>query len=144
MKTTETSLKLFLNLHTTQAILAKKFDARLSMLGISLSEFMILYHLQHAPEEKMRRIDLAHKIGMSASGVTRMLAPMEKIGLVQKEANARDARVRLVKLTATGQRVFEDGKTTMEEAAEWFLTSSSEKEISQFLDMLRTLGGNLI
>lgn len=53
----------------------------------------------------MRRIDLADSVGLSPSAVTRLLAPMEKPGLVEKEANPRDARVSLVKLSTAGAGV---------------------------------------
>ncbi len=62
--------------------------------------------LYQAADEAMRRIDLAESVGLSASGVTRLLLPMQKIGLVQKEQNPRDARVSLVKLTETGKQIF--------------------------------------
>ena len=74
-------VKLFLNLAKTQALLNRRFDSGLG--GIGFSEFVILLNLSKAENETMRRIDLAEKIGLTASGVTRMLAPMEKIGLIK-------------------------------------------------------------
>jgi DNA-binding MarR family transcriptional regulator len=85
------SLEFFLTLAKTQAVLGRRFDGKLS--GLGLSEFMILYHLSVAKNEKLRRVDLAEKIGLTASGVTRILLPMEKIGLIKREINKQDARV---------------------------------------------------
>ena len=90
-------------------MVTRRFDGSLG--GISFTEFMILYHLSQANDEKMRRIDLASKVGLTASGITRLLLPMEKIGLIKKESNAQDARVSFV-LLALG------GKTKLEEAVE--------------------------
>lgn len=85
------------------ALVARRFDRTLG--GLSLHDFIILYHLSEAPDERLRRVDLAQKIGVTASGVTRMLMPMEKIGLVKTEEHTTDARVRYVKLAPGGRRV---------------------------------------
>ncbi len=103
------SLTFFLALAKTNAVLSRRFDAGLG--GLGFGEFAILWHLSQADGHKLRRIDLAEKIGLTASGVTRMLLPMEKIGLVKREANPLDARVSYV-LIARG------GKQKLEEALE--------------------------
>ena len=50
----------------------------------------------------MRRVDLADTIGLTASGITRLLLPMEKIGLVRREAHDGDARVSYVAIAPGG------------------------------------------
>lgn len=72
------SLTFFLNLTVTQSVIARKFDVRLSVHSISLSDFMILLHLSQSPEQKLRRIDLAEKAGLSASAVAPKLARWKK------------------------------------------------------------------
>ncbi|MBP9718797.1 winged helix-turn-helix transcriptional regulator [Candidatus Gracilibacteria bacterium] len=96
------ALQFFIELAKTQAVVARRFDCGLG--GLGFSEFVILHHLQQAKGEKMRRIDLAEKIGLTASGVTRLLAPMEKIGLVKRESNELDARVSYVAIAPGGKR----------------------------------------
>ncbi len=96
------SLQLFLNLFKAQATLSRRFEGYLD--GLSINEFIILHHLNQARDHKMRRIDLADKICLSASGITRLLNPMEKIGLVGREANTRDARSTFVTLSTGGRR----------------------------------------
>ncbi len=89
----------------------------LSGHGISLTEFLVLRQLHQAPDKKLRRIDLAEQVGLSASGVTRLLNPMQKVGLVSKEEVARDARVSLVTLTSAGENVFKDASTSFNHVA---------------------------
>lgn len=101
----------------TQAILSKKFD-KLNMHGLSMSDFIILYLLKNSPNNQCRRIDLADKMGITASGITRLLAPMEKIGLVDRQSNSRDARVSYAVLTKAGEQIFEEAKVTAEEVAD--------------------------
>src|ERR1700677_139705 len=95
------SLKLLMNLAKVNAVLSRRFD-RLSAHGISFTDFMILYLLSQQPEGKMRRVDLAERIGLTSSGVTRMLVPLEKIGLVRREVSQRDGRVSYAMLTPVG------------------------------------------
>jgi len=107
----------------------KQIDRQLSMHGITFSEFFVLQQLANAPENTMRRIDLAENVGMSTSGITRALAPMEKIGLVQKEKNLRDARVSLVKLSEAGIRIFDEAMATVEASADVLLEQLGKHDI---------------
>ena len=69
----------------------------------------------------MRRVDLAQAIGRTASGVTRLLKPMEKTGLVARGSSERDARVRLVRLTDAGGGRLREALDTVEGIAERLL-----------------------
>ena len=65
MITTSVALQFFVNLSKIQSVVARRFDGRLN--GIGFTDFMILLHLSQASEEKLRRIDLAEKVGLTAS-----------------------------------------------------------------------------
>lgn len=143
MENLSNTSKIILNLSSLQSKVTKRFDNCLSLHGISLNEFMLLFHLSKAPDQKMRRIDLAEKIGLSASGVTRMLLPMQKIGLVQKEANLRDARVSLVKLSSGGERIFAEAMQTMQQNSGNYLSLLSTKKVDDLLKVLIQLGGEV-
>lgn len=103
--------------------LSKRMDANLSIHGISFSEYQVLHHLSQSPQSALPRIELARAVGLSASGVTRMLAPMEKIGLVEKEAHPRDARMSLVRLSASGMSIFQDASSTVKQVSSAILDS---------------------
>ena len=142
MQSTDPSLMLLMNLAKVNALLSRRFDS-LSAHGISFSEFMILYLLRHAPGEKMRRVDLAERIGLTSSGVTRMLVPMEKTGLIKSEANERDARVSYVVLTTAGRSICEDALVTAIYKAKEIIPAATEKKVSVIADFLAELGGNI-
>ena len=78
-------------------------------------------HLHRAPDHKLRRVDLAERLAMSASSVTRLLAPLEKLGLVTREKHARDARVAFAALTPAGVQRVEEAETTLDRASEEIL-----------------------
>lgn len=72
-------LLFLININKLQSVISRKFDA-LSAHGLGFNDFVILYILSTSSESKMRRIDLAEKTGLTASGITRLLNPLEKSG----------------------------------------------------------------
>lgn len=138
MTTISKQLDFFLKLNRVQGILAKTFDSRLTG-GLGFNDFVILYYLSQAPDEKMRRIDLAEKISLSPSGITRMLPPMEKIGLIKRESSEGDARVSYVKLASGGKRLLEETIDRAEMLTEEFLPTTKlngTKDISEIFSLL--------
>jgi DNA-binding MarR family transcriptional regulator len=117
----------------------KAIDRRLSIHGVTFTEFFVMHELYNAPTKTMRRIDIAESVGMSASGVTRVLNPMEKLKIVGKEANVRDARVSLVKLTDAGAELFENALKTVEETAEELFGTLDIDNIEAFLNILNKI-----
>jgi DNA-binding MarR family transcriptional regulator len=91
------------------------------------------------PDQKMRRIDLAEKIGLSPSEITRLLNPMEKISLIEKEDNPRDARVSLVALSNAGKRVYEEAKTSFQHASTAIFEPFDSKQAALFSDLVKVL-----
>ncbi|MFG3357683.1 MarR family winged helix-turn-helix transcriptional regulator [Streptomyces griseofuscus] len=127
-----------------QAALVRRFDARLGGLhGVSLADFTLLLRLGQAPGGRMRRVDLAEALGLTASGVTRALAPLERIGLVTREPDARDARVAYASLTGTGRARLKEMLATAEETAEDLFAAPAwgEEEVPLLASLLTRLGG---
>ena len=76
-----------------------------SIRGISLAEYRLLRALADAPNSQASRVDLAHAVGLTPSGVTRALRPMEKLGMVTTIKSKRDARLALAALTPSGREL---------------------------------------
>jgi DNA-binding MarR family transcriptional regulator len=123
----------------------RRIDAKLSAVhGLSFSDFMILYHLKHAHGSRLRRIDLADQMGLTASAVTKSLLPLEKMGLVSRQSDPRDARVGYASLTPTGSQLLANAVSTAEMSCqdvyqailhEWnsaVKTASHQADSSQF------------
>jgi DNA-binding MarR family transcriptional regulator len=51
---------------------------------------------------------------VTQSAVTRILIPLEKMGLVTREQDARDARIGYAAITNTGRRILREALTTAE------------------------------
>ncbi len=115
----------------------KRIDRSLSAIhGLGLTEFTVLNQLSTAPNFTMSRIQLAESVGLSASGITRLLNPMEKIGLVEKERNARDARVSLVKLSTAGKKIHAEAGVSFDASSKTIFQSFAEKQLETFGSLL--------
>ncbi|HAE66204.1 MULTISPECIES: MarR family winged helix-turn-helix transcriptional regulator [Sphingobacterium] len=136
------AINTILNIVKVQSVITKKFDG-LSLHGLSLTDFMILHILSQVPGNRLRRIDLAESTGLTASGITRIISPMEKMGLVVKEHNDRDARVSYVKLTAAGDRILKEATVTAEHIANKLLDGMAVTDLLIFAAQLKSLGGDL-
>ncbi|WOJ94044.1 MarR family transcriptional regulator [Congregibacter variabilis] len=116
MKTLNPRAKTLVDLWLASERISARIDHNLGAVhGVGYVEFMVLYQLARSPDLRMRRVDLATAIGRTASGVTRLLKPMEKIGLIARDSSDRDARVSLVTLTPSGRDRLEDTLSTMNE-----------------------------
>lgn len=71
--------------------------------GLAISDFEALLQLSRAQDGAMRRIDLAESLGLTASGVTRLLDGLEEAGLVGKQTCEQDGRVTYAVLTEAGR-----------------------------------------
>jgi DNA-binding MarR family transcriptional regulator len=117
--TTDSALSTVLDLARARTLILRDVDAAIGMHhGVGLSDLGLLLELQAAPEHRMRRVDLAHRLGVTTSGVARQLAPLERIGLVGREPSPGDARLALVVLTEAGARVASEARPTAERGAE--------------------------
>jgi DNA-binding MarR family transcriptional regulator len=136
------NLEFCLRLTRAYATLTRRLDNALSNLhGLSFSDFMILYYLGRAPEFRLRRVDLAERLGVTASGVTRSLLPMEKLGLVSRQPDPRDARVGYASLTDTGQQLLKYALASIEPIAKEAIQKVPVEQIAPFLLALGELAG---
>lgn len=112
----ESAHDLALDLASAWGRLERQLTATLSALrGISFGEFRILDALERAPGRRLKRVDLAERVGLTASGLTRALRPLEKIGVVTTERSERDSRLALAALTQVGRRVVAQSRQAVDE-----------------------------
>jgi len=121
-------------------VVSKNLDGSLGAIhGIGLTEYMVLHHLHTHPSHVLRRIDLAEALSRTASGITKVLLPMEKTGLVTKQSSERDARVSLVKITDSGSEIYQNATVTLENKSQLLLRNVTDSEASSLLTVLEKL-----
>jgi DNA-binding MarR family transcriptional regulator len=115
---TTTALSTVLQLAYARTVVVRDVDASLEgHHGLGLNDLSLLLELNSDPNGRLRRLDLAERLGITPSGVARQLAPLERRGLVGRESHPDDARLAIVVLTAAGARIVVDVIPTAEEAA---------------------------
>ena len=129
---------LALRFATAWTRLEKRLDHSLGAIrGISLAEYRLLRALADAPGSRASRVDLAEAIGITPSGVTRALRPMEKLGIVSTVKSKRDARLAIAALTPAGRDLVDDASGVVDDAMAALL-ARSRKAMSS-LDRLTEL-----
>ena len=130
----------FLRAH---AATTREMDATLrERHGISLREYEVLLAIADAPERRIRRVDLASKVLLTQSGITRLLEPLEKRGLVEKVPSAEDRRVTFAALTASGRRLLTAAaRTHGDDINTLFTANYTQKDLAQLDALLERLPG---
>src|SRR3954447_7702747 len=86
--------------------LAKRLDAQLEAEhDLPLSSYEVLIALQRAPERRLRMAELADRVVLSRSGMTRLVDRLEREGLLARDACSSDARGCFAVLTDAGGEV---------------------------------------
>ena len=128
----------FLRAH---AALTRELSSRLEAVHeLTLSDFDVLIQLYYADGQRMRRIDLARSVLLTASGITRLLDGLESCGLVGKERCVSDARVTYAVLTKAGVKKIEEAREShVADIEELFGSRFSPQEREQLAELLGRL-----
>ena len=119
----------------THATLTKALDAELVRAhGLPLSSYEVLLFLADSPHGQMRMSELADRVLLSRSGLTRLVDRLERDGLLRRERCEDDARGWFAAITPRGRELFTRArKTHLDGVRELFLSRFTRDE-------LRTLG----
>jgi DNA-binding MarR family transcriptional regulator len=92
--------RLFLRAHAT--VIHELETELLVEQGLPLSFYDVLVQLVEAPAHRLRMTELADRVMLSRSGLTRLVDRLVRDGLVERQACAGDARGTFTVLTAAG------------------------------------------
>jgi DNA-binding MarR family transcriptional regulator len=125
----------------SHAAITRELSAQLQREhGLTLNDYEVLLHLKNAEGWRMRRVDLAESVLLTASGITRLLEGLERAGLVCKETCSSDARVVYAKLTDEGAETLRvAGVTHLRGVDELFLGRYSGSELATLAELLSRL-----
>jgi DNA-binding MarR family transcriptional regulator len=109
---------------------------------LTINDYEVLLLLSHAEEGRMRRVDLADKVMLSPSGVTRLLEGLQKQGFVKRDACAEDGRVAYAVLTDRGRAKLGQASDSHLEAIRRALGDLyDDRELKTFGELLSRLPG---
>jgi DNA-binding MarR family transcriptional regulator len=108
--------------------------------GLTLNDYEVLLHLSRAEGRRLRRVDLAERIVLTPSGITRLLEGLERCGYVERASCASDARVTYAQLTDNGEaKLREASQTHVADIHAMFGERYSAQEIVTLRDLLERL-----
>jgi DNA-binding MarR family transcriptional regulator len=119
----------------------RRFNAELvAAHGLTLNSYEVLLHLARSDGKRLRRVDLAERVLLTPSGITRLLEGLERAGYVERASCASDARVTYAQLTDAGEaKLREAAETHVAGIREFFRERFSEQELEALGSMLERL-----
>ena len=140
---TSPAIDAFVRLVRANAAVTRQLSAQLSAdHGLNLSAYEALLSLARAPDSRLRRVDLANGLLLTAGGVTRLLDGLERDGFVAREECSSDRRVSYAVLTEAGRdKLREASKSHTRQIRELLGGPYDEHELVQLVSLLDRLPG---
>jgi len=91
----------------TGADLFRALEADLAEHGLFQGDYQVLVYLSESDDDRLRMTDLAGRLQLTPSGLTRRLDRLIASGLVERVRSGEDGRVMLAVLTLNGRRLLE-------------------------------------
>jgi len=134
-------VKSWVGLLRAHAALTRALNADLvNQHGLTINDYEVLLHLARAEDRQLRRVDLAERLILTASGITRLLDGLERAGYVEKGQCASDARVTYAVLTDEGlAKLQEASDTHVGGIRDAFETRFSDAELDTLAELLGRL-----
>jgi DNA-binding MarR family transcriptional regulator len=110
--------------------------------GLPLAAYDVLVRLARASDRALRMSDLAERVLLSPSGLTRLVDRLVAKGLVERRADPDDGRVALASLTEAGRlEVRRAARTHLRGIREHFTGRLSESQLRSVASSLETVTG---
>src|SRR4051812_48150777 len=140
---TSTAIAVFTRLVRAHAAVTRRLSAQLSTdHGLNINAYEALLTLARAPDSRLRRVDLANGLLLTAGGVTRLLDGLEREGFVAREECSSDRRVTYAVLTQTGRaKLREASKAHTRQIRELLGGPYDEDELEHLVALLNRLPG---
>jgi len=120
------------------AFFTERVSAELERLGLTKAEYEILAVLRSAGEPyRLRPSDLVQRLLLSSGGTSNVLRRLGDAGLIEREADASDARSTWVCLSAKGIAVAEDAVRAAARAQSALLRTMPSEVAAAANDALR-------
>lgn len=112
--------------------------------GLTMTAYEALFVLSRAKGQRLKRVELAERLVLTPSGVTRLLEGLEAEGFVEKVACKTDLRISYAQLTDAGRAKLERASCGHNRAVlELFEERFSAEEIEALVGLLARLPGAL-
>ena len=135
-------VRAFVSLVRAHVAVTRRLSAQLMAdHGLTINDYEVLLRLTRAPDQQLRRVDLAEEVLLTPSGITRLLDGLERAGYVARATCESDRRVVYAVLTEEGRGKLRDASTShVAQIEELFEDYFDTKELASMGDLLERLG----
>ena len=134
-------MEAWIGLLRSHAATTRQFNAELQERhGLTLNDFDVLAQLSRGPDYGLKRAELAERVLLTPSGITRLLDGLERAGYVAKGECPTDARVTYAVLTDAGRAKLREASKTHLASVRALLTERfTAEELEQLSELLERL-----
>ncbi|MCX4767605.1 MarR family transcriptional regulator [Streptomyces sp. NBC_01275] len=111
---------------------ARQHDRLMSLAGVPLDRAAVALLRQIADSEPLRPGELAQRLGVEASHVTRTVQQLQKSGYVTRVPDPQDGRAQRIQLTDTGRESIDRIRDAGARGMQLALSDWSPQELQQF------------
>jgi DNA-binding MarR family transcriptional regulator len=142
LSTQSSGVRSFVALLRAHAATTRRLNAQLvADHDLTINDYEVLLRLARAEDRRMRRVDLAEQIVLTASGITRLLDGLERSGLVERGSCDSDRRVVYAVLTEAGlDKVRAASTSHVAQIDELFGERLGDQELETLGSLLERLG----
>jgi DNA-binding MarR family transcriptional regulator len=119
------------------AVLAK----RLGEMGLRVGEHEVLVHMLHAPG--LTQQALAQRCFVAKSGISMLLSRMEADGLLSRESDAKDGRIKRLSLSAAGRALAQRSLAVQDAIVSQMMGSLKDAQVLAMAQLSERVGAQL-
>lgn len=118
---------------------ARQHERLMSVAGLSLDRSAAATLRYLADAEPIRAKELAARLSVEPSHVTRQVQALERTGHVERTRDAEDNRAVLIRLTDTGREAVERMRTASRHGMQQVLADWSDADVDQLSSLFRRM-----
>lgn len=115
-----------------------ELDNRLRPLGLSQARWILLVHL-HEATDGLAQLDLAERANVTGPTLVKQIDQLEAAGLVARNEDPNDRRVKRARLTAAGHAKFEEVDAIAAKLRLEVLVDEDPAEVEAAMALMRRL-----
>lgn len=124
-----------LNMKKATRVVSKLYEEHLAPVGLKGTQFSLLMAVYS--NENLTISQIAEKLVIDRTSLTRALCPLQRDGLVRIKLWAEDRRVRNVMITEKGKILAQKAIPLWKEAQTEFLSRLGEEQWNELYDLLK-------
>lgn len=120
------------------------YDQQSRHLGITRSQWWVLFNLARHDGEPLNQNELASMIELGSAAVGELIQRLEKSGFVERVVDPKDRRAKRVVIAARGREVLDHMKLVARENNGAIMAGITTQEQMVLNDLLSRMKGNLV